>query len=68
MLPPIDPLTLQSNPRFAALYKRLTTTILNPDGSVKVSTREARAQAKVEQVDSSFEPTKVFNLRFVVTA
>lgn len=55
MLPPIDPLTLQSNPRFAALYQRLTTTILNPDGSIKSSAREARSQAKIEEVDFPLE-------------
>ncbi|KAK0705478.1 hypothetical protein B0H67DRAFT_649805 [Lasiosphaeris hirsuta] len=35
MLPPVEDSVLQSNPDFAALYKTLTTAILNPDGSTK---------------------------------
>ena len=35
MLPPVDDAVLQNNPDFAALYKTLTTAILNPDGSTK---------------------------------
>lgn len=66
MLPPIDPLTLQSNPRFAALHKRLTTTILNPDGSAKVSIREARSQAKLEEdlIAAQTAAAKISILRF----
>ncbi|KAI1815067.1 hypothetical protein GGS20DRAFT_364367 [Poronia punctata] len=37
MLPPIDDDVLRDNPKFAALYKTITTEILNPD----VSTRDA---------------------------
>ncbi|KAK3343518.1 hypothetical protein B0T25DRAFT_464082 [Lasiosphaeria hispida] len=35
MLPPVEDSVLQSNPDFAALYKTLTTAVLNPDGSTK---------------------------------
>ncbi|KAK4454872.1 hypothetical protein QBC34DRAFT_433119 [Podospora aff. communis PSN243] len=35
MLPPVEDAVLQHNPNFAALYKTLTTSILNPDGSTK---------------------------------
>ncbi|MCJ1462450.1 hypothetical protein MMC07_001051 [Pseudocyphellaria aurata] len=68
MLPPIDPFTLQSNPQFAALYKRLTTTILNPDGSAKVSTREAQSQAKAEEdlIAAQTAAAKISILRFTL--
>ncbi|KAL1841807.1 hypothetical protein VTJ49DRAFT_6560 [Mycothermus thermophilus] len=35
MLPPVDDTILQNNPDFASLYAKLTTSILNPDGSSK---------------------------------
>lgn len=35
MFPPVDDAVLQNNPDFAALYKTLTTVVLNPDGSTK---------------------------------
>ncbi|KAK1772829.1 hypothetical protein QBC33DRAFT_584171 [Phialemonium atrogriseum] len=35
MLPPIEEAVLENNPEFAALYRTLTTVILNPDGSTK---------------------------------
>ncbi|KAK0613681.1 hypothetical protein B0T14DRAFT_485500 [Immersiella caudata] len=35
MLPPVEDAVLQHNPDFAALYKTLTTALLNPDGSTK---------------------------------
>ncbi|KAI1343651.1 hypothetical protein F5Y15DRAFT_426248 [Xylariaceae sp. FL0016] len=35
MLPPADVAVFQNNPKFEALYKTLTTSILNPDGSTK---------------------------------
>jgi len=35
MLLPIDDSVLKENPRFANLYKTLTTEILNPDCSTK---------------------------------
>ncbi|KAK4097320.1 hypothetical protein N658DRAFT_510479 [Parathielavia hyrcaniae] len=35
MLPLVDDNVLQNNPEFAALYSKLTTFVLNPDGSTK---------------------------------
>jgi len=35
MFPPVEDGVFQHNPEFAALYKTLTTAILNPDGSTK---------------------------------
>ncbi|KAL2265868.1 hypothetical protein VTJ83DRAFT_6968 [Remersonia thermophila] len=35
MLPPVDDAVLQNNPDFASLYAKLTTSVLNPDGSSK---------------------------------
>ncbi|AEO62156.1 hypothetical protein MYCTH_2313216 [Thermothelomyces thermophilus ATCC 42464] len=45
MLPPVDHSILQANPEFAALYTKLTTAVLNPDGSTKSgpATKERRA-------------------------
>jgi hypothetical protein len=37
MLPPVDEAVLQNNPEFAGLYSKLTTSVLNPDGSTKNS-------------------------------
>lgn len=68
MLLPIDPSTLQSSPRFAVLYQRLTTTILNSDDSIKNSTREAQSQAKFEELVSVFESKYVLRLYSAITA
>ena len=54
MLPPVEISTLEDNPQFAALYKRLTTNILNPDGSTKLSPKESISQAQIEEVCLSF--------------
>ncbi|AEO71908.1 uncharacterized protein THITE_124786 [Thermothielavioides terrestris NRRL 8126] len=35
MLPPVEDAVLANNPEFAALYAKLTTSALNPDGSSK---------------------------------
>jgi len=35
MLPPVEDAVLQHNPEFATLYKTLTTSLLNFDGSTK---------------------------------
>ncbi|TGO89509.1 hypothetical protein BPOR_0106g00170 [Botrytis porri] len=35
MLPPVEQSILQVNPKFADLYKKLSTDILNPNGSTK---------------------------------
>jgi len=49
MLPPIEPTVLRENPQFASLYKKLTTTVLNPDGSIKPSPEEAKSRSKLEE-------------------
>ncbi|KAK4245094.1 hypothetical protein C7999DRAFT_34555 [Corynascus novoguineensis] len=45
MLPPVDHNVLQDNPEFAVLYSKLTTSVLNPDGSTKngPATKDHRA-------------------------
>ncbi|ERS97628.1 hypothetical protein HMPREF1624_05799 [Sporothrix schenckii ATCC 58251] len=48
MLPPVDEAVLRNNPDFAALYKTLTTVILNPDGSTKAHVN-AKEQAAVKE-------------------
>ena len=35
MLPPVEQSVLENNPEFAALYSKLTTSLLNPDGASK---------------------------------
>jgi hypothetical protein len=35
MLPPVEQSVLENNPEFVALYSKLTTSLLNPDGSTK---------------------------------
>ncbi|KAL2128077.1 hypothetical protein VTI74DRAFT_9756 [Chaetomium olivicolor] len=35
MLPPVENAVLENNPQFAALYSKLTSSVLNPDGSTK---------------------------------
>ncbi|KAK4149670.1 hypothetical protein C8A00DRAFT_46751 [Chaetomidium leptoderma] len=35
MLPPVDRAVLENNPEFAALYSKLTTSVLDSDGSTK---------------------------------
>lgn len=49
MFPPVDDAVLQNNPDFAALYKTLTTVVLNPDGSTKndAAAKERDAVQKV---------------------
>lgn len=37
MLPPIDDAVLAENPDFAAVYKKITTVLLNPDASTRRS-------------------------------
>jgi len=49
MLPPVDHNVLQDNPEFAALYSKITTSVLNPDGSTKdgAATKDRRAVTEV---------------------
>jgi hypothetical protein len=52
MLPPVDETILQNNPEFAALYSRLTTSVLNPDGSTR-NHPAAKERARVSEVGST---------------
>lgn len=45
MLPPVDKQVLEDNPDFAKLYKTLTTTILNPDGSTRQDKEHKETEA-----------------------
>lgn len=49
MFPPIDDHVLENNPDFAKLYKTLTTSVLNPDGTSKRS-KDAKENASIRQV------------------
>ncbi|PHH62737.1 hypothetical protein CDD81_6725 [Ophiocordyceps australis] len=49
MLPMVDDEVLEANPRFARLYAKLTTEILNPDGSTRRSSADAQAQETLDQ-------------------
>ncbi|PHH79194.1 hypothetical protein CDD82_2538 [Ophiocordyceps australis] len=49
MLPMVDDEVLQANPRFARLYAKLTTEILNPDGSTRRSSTDAKVQEALDQ-------------------
>ena len=52
MFPPVDDAVLQNNPDFAALYKTLTTAVLNPDGSTKndAAAKERNAVQEVSRL------------------
>ena len=54
ILPPLDLVTARNNPKFEALYRGLTTSILNSDGSVKVSSQDARQQESVGEVKATY--------------
>jgi hypothetical protein len=47
VFPPVEDAVLQANPKFAALYKTLTTRILKPDGSSN-NPAQAERDATVE--------------------
>lgn len=49
MLPPVDSSVLQNNPEFAILYSKITTSVLNADGSTKngPTNKERRAVTEV---------------------
>lgn len=55
MLPPIKESVLNDNPDFANLYKKLTTTVLNSDGSTK-NDPAANEQAAVHEVRMTLVP------------
>lgn len=48
MLPPVKDAVLVANPNFAALYKTLTTRILEPDGSTQKDLAQAERAANAE--------------------
>lgn len=60
MFPPVEESVLQSNPEFAALYRTLTSAILNPDGTTKDeqsrAARERHAVRKVGRLEYSRVP------------
>ncbi|KAJ6783624.1 hypothetical protein PWT90_04477 [Aphanocladium album] len=51
MFPPVDDQVLENNPDFARLYKTLTTSILNPDGTSKRSKESKENEAIRNQAD-----------------
>ncbi|KAF2107247.1 hypothetical protein BDV96DRAFT_302502 [Lophiotrema nucula] len=48
MLPPVDPGVIESNPKFAILYKDLCTRKLNPDGSTR-DTKKQRVHDEIRR-------------------
>lgn len=50
MLPPVDEAVLQSNPDFERLYKTVTTSLLNPDGSSKSNDPAAKRRDAIRDV------------------
>ena len=57
MIPPLDLATARENPKFESLYRKLTTSILNFDGSSKVSNEDANRQMLLEKVQTRGTPT-----------
>ena len=57
LLPPVDKIILQDNPEFASLYKILTTSILNADGTSKqdAAQKEREAIRNVRSVPCALE-------------
>ncbi|KAJ6155135.1 hypothetical protein N7470_005701 [Penicillium chermesinum] len=50
MIPPCDPSILEHNPQFKRLYENLTTTLLNPDGSTRATSKDPVRAAAVEEL------------------
>lgn len=50
MLPPIDEAVLKNNPDFERLYKTITGSLLNPDGSTKSNDPAAKKRDAVHEV------------------
>lgn len=50
MLPPIDETILKSNPDFERLYKTVTSSLLNSDGSTKSHDTAAKKRDAVREV------------------
>ncbi|MCJ1362956.1 hypothetical protein MMC16_002062 [Acarospora aff. strigata] len=53
MLPPIDPATLRNNPTFEHLYKNLTSSILNQDGSSRAPAPGAATAVPREELEAA---------------
>ncbi|KAH6621662.1 hypothetical protein B0J18DRAFT_368485 [Chaetomium sp. MPI-SDFR-AT-0129] len=51
MLPPVDSSVLQNNPEFATLYSRITTSVLNADGSTKNGPANKERRAVTEELN-----------------
>ncbi|KAI0596893.1 hypothetical protein F4775DRAFT_562340 [Biscogniauxia sp. FL1348] len=64
MLPPIDEDVLGKNPEFANVYKTLTGSLLNPDGSTKGdAAAEKRDQVREELKAHRLKATRLYLLR-----
>lgn len=70
MLPPIDEAVLKTNPDFDRLYKTLTSSLLNPDGSSKSTdpTAKKRDAVRDELRAHRLKATKQHLLRRAITA
>lgn len=55
MLPTVDESVLKRNPDFAALYRKLTVDVLNPDGSTKQDASAAKERAALRQVCTGYQ-------------
>ena len=49
MFPPVEASVLENNPDFASLYKSLTNSVLNPDGTTRADPA-AKARAALREV------------------
>ncbi|KAI1479398.1 hypothetical protein F4774DRAFT_123970 [Daldinia eschscholtzii] len=70
MLPPIDEAVLKQNPDFDRLYKTLTGSLLNPDGSTRSNDPAAKKRDAVhnELKDYRLKATKQHLLRRAIAA
>ncbi|KAF1808227.1 hypothetical protein P152DRAFT_485593 [Eremomyces bilateralis CBS 781.70] len=62
MLPPVDPHVLEQNPHFGALYKDLTTTKLNQDGTTinhKDEARQAEIRSQLFEIRERLARTRI---------
>ena len=53
MLPPVEEQVLRDNPDFAKLYKTLTSSILNPDGTSRQN-KEIKEAENIRKVCNTF--------------
>lgn len=54
MLPPVDPATLSTNPKFNALYQDLYNNKLNADGTSKLDAKAQRERDGLGEVCGSW--------------